>query len=161
MHENAGKALFAFLVSTALLYIPTVSAVAPDPGARGGPFWEMAATVVTPKVTGTAIEHVDERTIRLHDSAPAGWSVEFVADEGFQPFGIHASDNKTGRISAVVSGPRGSCATDGESSVRAQLQIASLDAPAPQGFGTIAGECIGAAAPGISLAASFIVAPSH
>lgn len=148
-------------LSIVLPTILTVSALAQAPPDAGGPFWELAATAVTPKVVGTAIEQVDSHTIRLGDSTPAGWSVEFVAEEAFQPFGFHASDNQTGRITAIVNGPDGSCAADGENSVRAVLQIAGLNDPAPQGFATISGECFGASAPGAAFNVSFTVVPGR
>lgn len=155
------KVSLTLALSLVLPTILCVPAPAQAPPVEGGPFWELAATEVTPMITGTAIEQVDRRTIRLGDSTPAGWSVEFVAQEAFQPFGFHASDNQTGRITAIVYGPDGSCAANGENSVRAVLQIASLDDPAPQGFATISGECFGASAPGAAFNVSFTVLPGR
>jgi len=152
----------AGLALTALLLTAGSSGIgAQEPGPEGGPFWELAATSVSPKVTGTSIELVDQRTIRLGNSSPEGWSITFVADEAFQPFGFHASDNRSGRIRAEVKGPSGTCAATGETATRAVLQVAGLDDSAPQGYGTIAGECFGAPAPGVSLTVSFMVAPSR
>lgn len=130
---------------------------AQDPGPAGGPFWELAPTSLTPRVTGTGIE-LDGNTLRLHDSEPDGWSIAFSAEEPIQPFAFHASDNRTNRIEAVVRGPRGACTAGPESEVRAQLQVAAL-APVPQGQATIAGPCFGARSPGLTLIVVFIDAP--
>lgn len=134
------------------------SIAAQDPGPEGGPFWEMSATPVSPRVTGTMIRQVDERTIRLGNSNPAGWSIEFRAQHPLQAYRFYASDNRTGNIDVVVRAPDDTCATD-TANVRAVLQVATLDGPAPQGFGTISGACFGAAAPGVGLNVSFTVLP--
>jgi len=126
-----------------LLALALQATQAQGPGPDGGPFRELGATSVTPRVTGTLVEQVHERTITL-----GGWSITFTAEEALQPFGFHASDNNTGRIRAEISGPGGRCLANGESATHAVLQVARLDAPGPQGYGTIAGECFGATARG-------------
>ena len=132
----------------------------PGPGAEGGPFWELAPTASTPRVTGTGIELVDGRTLRLHDSEPAGWTIVFTAEGPLQAFGFHASDNRTHRIEAIARGPGGNCAAGPESKTRAQLQLAMLE-PVPQGQATISGPCFGAQPPGITLQVVFIDAPAR
>lgn len=154
IHRPVIRLLFVLLPALAAM-----TAQAQGPGPDGGPFWELAETSVTPRVTGNIVERVDERTITLGGSTPAGWSITFTGNEPLQPFGFHASDNNSGRIRADVVGPTGRCVADGESSVHAVLQLAGLDNPGPQGYGTIAGGCFGAPAPGISLSLTFVVAP--
>ena len=133
-------------------------ASAQTPGSEGGPFWELSATSVSPRVTGTSIRRVDERTISLGDSTPAGWTVELHAESPFQPYSFYASDNRTGAIDVIVRRPGDTCTTATQG-VRAVLQTATLDGPAPQGFGTMSGPCFGAAAPGIGLNITFTVQP--
>ena len=141
-----------------LLLLVPVSVAAQDPGAEGGPFWEMTATAVSPRVTGTSIRQVDGQTIRLGDSTPAGWTIEFRVQSPLQAYRFYASDNQTGSVDVVVRAPDTTCAT-GSGDVRAVLQVAALDGLAPQGFATISGRCFGAAAPGVGLNVSFTVLP--
>jgi hypothetical protein len=144
-------------LSGILLFASAAGALAQGPGPEGGPFWELAPTASTPRVTGTGIQ-LDGSTLRLHDSEPAGWSIAFSAEEPIRPFAFHASDNRTNRIEAVVRGPSGACSAGPESEVRAQLQVAALE-PVPQGQATIAGPCFGARSPGLTLIVVFIDAP--
>lgn len=137
----------------------------PDSGGNSGgiasnndadptPAWMLGATDVSPEVIGSEVLLIDGNTIQLTNSEPAGWSVEFVAEEPFEENTPYVSDNVNGRVSATATNPDDERCDVPAGTAGASLHTASLS-PIATGSGTVSGECFGAPEPGISLNVAF------
>jgi hypothetical protein len=123
----------------------------------GDQAWEMTASSVTPAVTGDRVELINDSTIRLSGSTPAGWTVEFVGEQPFVSGGFYHSDDATNRMSATVSGPDQTCVVEAgvDDGKQAQMNYIMLADGVPQGIASVYGTCFDLPFPGLNLGIPF------